>query len=457
MSLLPFKIGWKTFAIVLAITITIIVLVSISNFTNDPPLEQANILASRNKPEEAKRIYTQLVNNPQNPEDLEADFHLAELYYNQSMSDSDPILSQAIIHYKKAITNGFIEAMFPLANIYNYCTVDNRPPQKQLAKAIYQELVSSPHATTAIKNRANEKLFEMNQDDYMTNTNQSRTFGATAPTNTTPAQILLTNRIIRPPPATQPRIITHLPPVRVRNDSQNVHDSGLQKTFLTGYENLKKLNSFNKVQIPQREIEEHIKDYVKKNNSIAPKTKTTALKALEHIRKTNSQITNLKGSTEMEVLTNVYNRIYGHDNEKNKEQLKTLLIEQLADTMPTNSRNEEYPVCAQGRVTRLFSIFQAIDPQSDKLLLKPKWAIKEELATLASNTRDNYLKTLPQNRQDNYNNDGGTDPENQNDAVNITNTIKDMIKNNASENYINTNILKHEELEKELKPLLDNI
>lgn len=447
MNILPFKLGWKTIIGLLAgILLTYL---AFSYFTTEEsPLEQANILATHNKPEEAKEIYQNLSNNPQTPEDLEADFHLAEMYYNQSRSDSDPILHKAIEHYKKAVKNGFIDAMFPLANIYNYCALPNT--NKHLAQAIYQEILASPHATNTIKNRAHEKLVELNQELQITNTRQNR-IQAQQPT----VQVLINHQIPVNPP--QHRQIQHVPPTRVRNDSQNVHDSGLQKTFLAGYNNLRKLNSFNKVRIPQREIDEHIKNYLKNNTSISPETKKTALKSLEHIKKTNQQITNLQGSSEMEVLTNVYNRIYSEDNKANKENLKEMLIKQLADAMPKNSDGFETPVCAQGRVARMFSIFDAVDPKYDQLQLKPKWVIKEELASLASNVRDEYLKKLPKHRQDNYNTDGGDDPQAQNDAIKITNAIKEEIQKRASEDYVNSNILKYEELEKELKPLLEGV
>ncbi len=414
----------------------------------DTPLQQANILATHNKPEEAKEIYQQLAQNPREPEDLEADYHLAELYYNQSRSDSDPILHKAIAHYKKAIKNGFIDAMFPLANIYNYCAIPET--NKKLAQAIYQEVIASPHATNSIKNRAHEKLVELNQELQVTDTHQNR-FQTPQP----PAQVLANHQI--PVNPEQPRQIIHIPPTRVRNDSQNVHDSGLQKTFLAGYNNLRRLNSFNKVRIPQREIDEHIKNYVKTNTTINPTVKETALKALEYMRKTNQSITNLQGASEMEVLTNVYNRIYSSDNKANKEKLKEILITQLAESMPKNQNDQETPVCAQGRATRVFSIFQAVDPQSEQLVLKPKWVLKEELSSLASNVRDSFLQNLPKNRQDNYNTDGGDNPQSQNDAIKITNEIKEEIQKRASEYYVSTNIMKYDELEKELKPLLENI
>jgi len=448
----------KIFLIILGITAAILTAVYFmfdKMTVDDPYLQQANILATHNKTDEAEKIYKELIAAPKTEEDLEADFHLGELYYNQSRSDSDPILKQAIHHYNKAIQNGYIEAMFPLANIYNYCTIDNNPPQKHAARTIYQNIIASPHATNTIKNRAHEKLVELNQELQISNTHKNKFTQASRAPQKAPQQP--PPLIIRPLPTAPPRQVINIPPTRVRNDSQNVHDTGLQKTFLAGYDNLRKFNLFNKIKIPQREVDEHIKNYIKNNKTIAPATKNTALKALDHMKKTNSQITNLQGSTEMEVLTNVYNRIYAPDNEKNKEVLKEMLVKQLADSMPENHNNEETPVCAQGRVARVFSIFQAIDPQSDKLVLKPKWVLKEELANLASNTRDTYLKSLPKNRQDNYNNDGGANPEDQNDAIVITNTIKELIQKRASENYINSNILKHDELDKELKPLLENI
>lgn len=417
--------------------------------TDDSPLEQANILLTHNRGNEAKEIFEQLAADPQKPEDLEADFHLAEMYYNQSISDTDPLLFKAIDHYKKAIDLGFIDAMFPLGNIYNYCALWNNAPNKHLAKAIYEELCHSKHASNVIKARANEKLMEINQE-LQQNTKYQNKITRTEPT----IQTLINNQI--PVDIQTVRRVEHIPPTRVRNDSQNVHDSGLQKTFLSGYQNLQKMNAFNKLQIPQREIDEHLKNYLKTCTSIDPETKKTAMRAVEHIKKTNQSITNLKGSSEMEVLTNVYNRIYAEDNKKNRENLKEMLIRQLADAMPRNSDGKEAPVCAQGRVARMFSIFDAVDPQFEKMQLKPKWVLKEELATLAGKCRDDILDSMGDGAKRDYET-GGETAEQKNNAERITDLIRKEIEKRGLEEYVDKNILKHDELQKELKPLIDAI
>lgn len=390
-------------------------------------------IISGKSPEKIEKQLTEIAAN-----NLEADFHLGEFYYNNSKSDTDPILYKAIEHYQKAVNNGFIDAIFPLANIYNYCSVPTT--NKPLASMLYQKVLKLP-VDTQTKARAQESLNDIKNEMMFKNNNFAR----------------------REPQIQIPFVIPEvIVPVQtriagIRNDSQNVHDSGLQKTFGSGFKFLQHSNRTNQKKIPQREVAEHIINFINKSKNIDPEVKDTAKLALEHIKKTNESISSINNAREMEILSQVFNRIYSADNKNNIDALKKNLVEQLADCFPKNSDGIRHPVCAQGRAARIYSIFQGIDPKSDQLLLKPKWALKEEINGMAAKVRDSVLKSFPKDAQEAYNNDGGDNAYDKNLAIEVTNKIKKEIRKKGKDDYVESGIMSMDDLNLQLQPILENI
>lgn len=395
---------------------------------------------------------------------------LGDYYYSLAKDDADPVIIQALAEYNKAVKAGYIDALLPVAEIYQFCNIPRHNiPNKDLSYAIYLRLIKeSPSAQVRVS--ANMRLTQLNQERTQ---EILRHRGARAlPVNRPEVDLQEFNieipeeRNIRPIPQALPqaqpnpqqqqgnnRNNVRPPRPPVRNDSQNVHDSSVQKTFANAVKQLKNVKRFNDYYIPNDKCFEEVKQYINENSTSDPDIRKKALAAMDIIQKEKTYLMGVN-MNEDEVFSLVWNRIKMPANHNRINSLKESFIGQLAECMVGN---HDHAYCATGRGTRLVSSLQKIDAQSEVFELKPKWAIKEEIANLAAYTRNKILSEATRKEREAYENPNVNHPDEKALQTKMENKIKSAIQSKANDDYVNSSILTKEELDLELKPMLDAI
>jgi len=121
---------------------------------NEPLENNIEPLTPKNPEEKYKQ---QIANN-----DPMGYYNLGDYYYSLSKSDNDPILIEAVRNYQNAANSGIIDALLPLADIYNFCKVPMG--NKDTAFVLYTKLIrNSPNKETKVK--ANLRLMELNKEE----------------------------------------------------------------------------------------------------------------------------------------------------------------------------------------------------------------------------------------------------------------------------------------------------
>ncbi len=401
----------------------------------------------------------------------------------------DPI--KAIKNYNKAIEQGDLSCIFELASIYHWGMNGHNVQDIQKAQQLYIQLINQGSLIQQTKARSllNRLQTETSQQQEYHNVEpmqpvpeqiQSSSNVQQAPSVQPTLNVqhnipvittnIQPNQYIGEPLPTIPRTITPLtPPPReipfyVRpdtddildelmlfftvdryvdnnlivdgptiNDSQNVHDTGVNSTIAMSVNNLKQNT------ILQRSIQQTIQDITDYINTLQSSDKTmNAKKTLQYIQTTNAHITSCN-MTELEFLQLIWNRIIASSDSKT---LMDNLVNQLAESV-------EYGevVCTTGRYTRLIDSLNLVDPLVN---IKPQWVISQEMLQRASVLFNTFMEGLSEEQKNIYNNDL--------DGVNdITNNAKEYIKSNLQKEYVDSNIARQDVLDAELAKWLDSI
>jgi hypothetical protein len=159
-----------------------------------------------------------------------------------------------------------------------------------------------------------------------------------------------------PPPQETPKII-------IPDDPQNVHDHGVTRSLK------KKLQSLSPPEtLPENSMEE-VRAYILDSETATAETKRDALEALDSLSGTEHSVV---GMSEQDVL----HRVWGSSETNNT---KDILVTQLASSVEHGG-----VVCSTGKIGRLVGTFDGIDDTP----IRPLWAIREEIGTLAASIRD---------------------------------------------------------------------
>lgn len=434
-------------------------------FKTKQPIEEGNKLVKQGNTEKAKKKFDEALEDG----NAEAYYYMGEMYYNKCTSDRDPYLTVALDYYKKAVASGYTDCSIRIADIYNFCNIpEHNIPNKRLAKEIYLKLISTTKDKD-IKIDANNKLTDIRREEAVQNVRGHQTDGPV------PAGFQAPPRVDRNNPIgpRQPTIHRDLPAVgdnllremgiliqpvniplprappdnRIRNDSQNAHDSGVQRGMKNTIDKLRDLNRYNQyAKTPDKTFQE-IKEYIQKATNLTKQNRSRALITLDKMmRGGNAQISET-GTNEREIMSMVWNRIHSNANKKNTDNLKESLALQLADGATNGT-----PVCPSGRVTRVLSSLDKIDADPTMGELKPKWALKEELNSLAARVREQVLDTATPQQKEAYNSPTTT-PE----GEALADQMKNEIQRRCDQDYRMPNLLTHQEITTELEPILDAI
>lgn len=416
------------------------------DIVEEPTVENANTLTAYSDYNNAEAMYKRLIRENNDPE---AYYHLAEMYYFRAQGDRDPILLKALKHYKRAVSMGYIDGLIKIADIHNFCTLEGEGiPNKDVARALYSEIVKSKNTKPDVRREANIKLTDLNREFQLKNVNRAPRLRPQEPN----AVIIREHQIpIGPVPGVRIRRVRN-PTRGIRNDSQNVHDNTLQKDFTKSIKKLKKLNRYNQNVIPSKDIIPAVRNMILEMTQTSRQDRENAMASLDTIEKVNSGITNAMGFNEQDILGLVWNRIYHQENIKNRDGLKRSLYNQLADASVNGKA-----VCATGRATRVLQTLQLTDADKNLVQLRPKWALKEELANNAGKIRKRILDGYTPREVDVYINDDTSSHENELIVRNVTKKIKDNIRQKAHEDYVETGLMTKKEVDEELAPILDAV
>jgi hypothetical protein len=133
------------------------------------------------------------------------------------------------------------------------------------------------------------------------------------------------------------------------SDTQNVHDSGVQKDIQLIAEKLNTSTASNN-------LNTEILDYILQNNDKdIIKIKENAIKTYDTINNTNTYISNIK-SHERQILNSVWNRSNDIQNQKNSVLIKNAIVQALSNSIERN-----IPVCSTGRTTNIISSLATLD------------------------------------------------------------------------------------------------
>jgi hypothetical protein len=156
----------------------------------------------------------------------------------------------------------------------------------------------------------------------------------------------------------------------VHNDLQNVHDHSVTHATRHILENIEKNDKNDRNSRP--EIESALLD-----SALNDDDKIKALAVLDSLT-TKTHHTSFK-MTETDALNAVWSKIQGMD-ESMKSNVTETLLHQLASGVENG-----HVVCSTGKIARFVSALDGLG--NDKVKLRPMWAVRDELGTMASKKR----------------------------------------------------------------------
>ena len=399
--------------------------------------------------------------------DPKAAYKMAEYLYSQAVSDQDLVIVESIKYYIRAVEGGMIDATIRVADIYNFCNIPQYGiPNKKRANELYQWIVKHGTSTEI-------KLDAISKSNVIKRDNQVHHLGRSIGRST-----LGRVRNQEPVAAVVPNLDEELPvhiieimfqnmernddvprmpiPVgnrerqvgaeRARNDSQNVHDSGVQRSMKSIIDRLRENGRYNEYINTPEKTKKEIEDYIKNSGRYVKKQQEMAKTALETVVRVSSSISNTD-TNEREIMNMVWNRINHPDNARNVGELKHVFVSNLVDCIKNGN-----PVCASGRATRMISSLEILDADPNIGLLKPKWVIKDEMMQTAANIRNGIVAGLSPEESNAYN---AVEPSPLQEQ--IVDNIKLQIERQIENTYLKPKLLTKQEVDIELKPILDEI
>ena len=158
-----------------------------------------------------------------------------------------------------------------------------------------------------------------------------------------------------------------------RHDRQNVHDHGISTVTDHNLRALLTCNTKDKRDAPATDT---VRSHIANCTDLDDRTKHDALRVLDGLSKSTHSTF---GTSEREALDAVWKEIKASENKDN-------LVETLAKQLASGIENG-HTVCSSGKIARIVS---TLDGTSNQSVPRPMWAVREEIAALASRVRDEY-------------------------------------------------------------------
>ncbi len=324
------------------------------------------------------------------------------------------------------------------------------PYERYEALDALERLAGNAFFVSALKTQAFNEIAESNRVNFNNltakiNANQN---GAKATAN--PYSIRTTNEDIwmlppdafRAPDIKYDAATTILPAIRA--DAHNSHDSGVTRTVKASVDRLRNVVKDPEISTPVavRQIRDMIKD-----SSASDDRRRNAIMALDTIER-NNQFMTVADSTEVDLLSLVWNRVHQPDNADNQQALRDNLVDELSECIEHNK-----PTCATGRFNRIIGTLNGVDEIVD---IKPTWAISREMIDKAGVIYKNKVESLNDREQKALESIDPSDEQRQ-IAEEKMGGIKDDIRADFKKNYVDTGIMTDEKLDVEMSKWIDHI
>lgn len=306
---------------------------------------------------------------------------------------ADTLKEPAVLQTMRDIRDSFVTrgewpALLQLGDVYRRGSYPTHTPNPDVALRIYRAACASPDPATA--GAAQLKYIECRVDDIAS----EDVAGDPLPTYIAEECIAVAcRRIAISPSAARPRapqaqvqptyipveidvwathgadLVTTVPggPLAIVSDTQNVHDHAVTRGM---YKALRDMTSSG-------DASEDVTMCILESDA-SPTAKADALAVLDTLG--TAQHSTL-GTSEREALDKVWNRIRNLPTEAARDA-ENILITQLASGVERG-----HVVCSTGKIARIVS---TLDGLVDEPTIKPMWAIREEIGSLAARVRDDH-------------------------------------------------------------------
>lgn len=315
--------------------------------------------------------------------------------------NNDPTL-QLLNDYKL----GHEEAVLDLAKLYMYGVHPFYLPDKLAAGQICNFIIFNENFSKVAKIRANELFKDMTYSDIPLNDrtyiklpdNPVHILSSISPqlplhkmsavTNTAPVDRNYIDDFINLDDIdleTQETLFAQFTSVK-KTDAQNVHNSVVQNVAskrLDYIENVNNNNSFLK----NNDCEGEFKMWLH-NQPIKHEDKEN----IHNVLNTLNDLPHSKyNKSERDVFNNVWQRINHPVNTHNKEEMRKVFAQAISSAVENG-----LVVCSTGKIVRMLGSLDAMDAEQDKIggILRPEWAIDNELGEMASQIRKNKLALI---------------------------------------------------------------
>ena len=184
------------------------------------------------------------------------------------------------------------------------------------------------------------------------------------------------------------------------SDKQNVHDhsvvTGLKRvlTKLAGKSGVNITSKMSNYDIQR--IKEAAIDSILMDNTMGPHQKTNAIETVGALIGDHANGT--IGTTEVHALALAKDVIDKVGNEDLRKNLRETLNKQLASAVEGNN-----VVCSTGRIGRILGTFDGVPELQGEDRIRPIWAVREEIASLAAKVRNDVLQSLDESEVNAYN------------------------------------------------------
>ena len=215
--------------------------------------------------------------------------------------------------------------------------------------------------------------------------------------NTTPFQEFIRPLYVRerePEPNVPEVVAEFVVPVNpMRRDAQNVHDHSVMNIAKKNFKSMPLVTSENST------TEQKVIKSIQSNKELSERQKSDALNVLGRL---GDAETSGFGVSEKDVLSTVWSKINGEQDATVKRNLIETLGKQLASGVENG-----VVVCSSGKILRMLGTLDGTDHAPEQL--RPVWAVREEMGTLAAGIRSRHVDSLAPESKASY--DRGEMPE----------------------------------------------
>lgn len=220
------------------------------------------------------------------------------------------------------------------------------------------------------------------------------------------------------------RLLDIVPVQHVWSDSQNVHDSMVQKAVH------KRLNEMHDTFGDTSPDTSPLKEFDAVLNYV-PLDAQTKVDAKHVLTSLSDKVHSRYEQSEKDVFAKVWSRIQSPENSDRKEEMIKILAQSLASGV-----EHGYVVCSTGKIVRMMGALDGMDVKYETTgnALKPEWALRQEIANKAAHIQTTF--------------------EEANDIENVQG-MKTALFDACTQDYVSSGLMTSAELEKIIKPYLE--